>query len=381
MGFETLLPRDALAAINRPTAEAECLPSALYTRPEVLDRERQRLFFDDWVCVAAGGQIPNAGDVLPVEVAGAPVVLVREREGGLRAFHNVCSHRGMKLVGAPQQKKRALVCPYHSWTYGLDGALRDTPHFEGPNRHEPCAFDRAAMGLKEVRLATWHDLVFVNISGTAEPLAATTAPLDARWRDYDFSTLRYERTVTFEVQANWKLAVENFLESYHLPWAHPGLNSYSRMEDHACMVEPNFLGQLSDAYFSDRAGHGALPRFPALPNALAHRAEYPTMLPNLMLGVHPDYFFAFTAEPRAAELTHETFHFWFVGEAALAPELKPQRDRVVESWGSINREDIFVVEGMQAGRHSPAYRGARFSAHHEPTTHEFQRRIANRLAS
>ena len=369
-----------LAAINRPTAEARCLPNALYTRPEALELERQRIFFTGWHCVAVGAQVPEPGDVLPATVAGAPVIVARDRDRTLRAFHNVCRHRGMQLVAAPKRRLRVFVCPYHGWSYGLDGQLRETPHFEGHNLHEPCAFKKSDMWLREIRLECWNDLVFVNLSGDAPPLGRQFAALDARWKNYDFGALRHVASMNFEVKANWKLAIENFLESYHLPFTHPRLNANSRMELHACMVERDYLGQLSDDYRGADAGHGALPCFPRLPENLLLRAEYPTFMPNLMLGLHPDYFFVFTVEPDGPERTRETFHFYFVGEGATAPDYAEARDKAIALWVDTNREDIFVVEGMHKGRHSPGYRDARFSPHHETTTHAFQRRVANLLA-
>jgi choline monooxygenase len=205
-----ILTSGVLARINRPTPDAVCLPNACYTDSEFLALERERLFFDRWICVAVASQIPEPGDVLPVSVAGLPAFILRDRQGGLRAYHNVCRHRGMRLVGEVQHKKRVLVCPYHSWTYGLDGGLQQTPHFEGEGRHEPTAFDKCDMGLEPIRLDTWHDLVFLNVSGKASALADEFSGLDARWKDYDLSALRYARTVHFDINANWKLAVENF---------------------------------------------------------------------------------------------------------------------------------------------------------------------------
>jgi len=376
-----LVSKAVLDAINRPTADAISLPNAFYTRDEVLALERERLFFGGWTFVAVGAAVAHPGDVLPVTVAGLPALLARTRDGRLLAFHNVCSHRGTRLVSEPQRKKRVIVCPYHSWTYSLEGELRKTPEFNGPGTDEPAHFSKAAMGLKPIRCETWHDLVFLNASGDAPPLARTFAALDQRWSCYDLAELRYEGSATFDVDANWKLAIENFLESYHLPSAHPGLNSYSRMSDHYCMVEPDFLGQGSTQYNSASAGPGRLPAFPKLPKSRARMAEYPTFLPNLMLGIHPDHFFAFGVEPLGPERTRETFHFYFVGDGAMGEDLSEARRTTLERWKGINAEDISVVEGMQIGRHSPAYGvAARFSPYHEPTTHEFQRRVANALA-
>lgn len=376
-----ILTPAAVAAINRPTAEAVCLPNAAYTSPEFLDAERTALFRERWAFAALGAQIPGRGDALPVTVAGLPILILRDQQGAIRAFHNVCRHRGMQLVGEPQKRRPKLVCRYHSWTYELDGSLALTPCFSGPDDHSSPHFDRSRMGLEPVRAEAWNDLVFVNIAGNAPPLAEYLWPLAERWKRYDMTQLRHGLTCQFDLNANWKLAVENFLESYHLPFAHPTLNATSRMEAHLSAVDDLYLGQASTAYDPSTAGHADLPRFPGLSDAEQKVADYPTLLPNLMLGLHPDYLFLFSVEPVAPERTKETFHFYFVGERALASDLASSRDKVVELWRKTNLEDIGVVEGMQMGRRSPGYHDGRFSPYHEVTTHEFQRRVANALAN
>ena len=380
-GVAEILSSRVVEAINRPTEEAVCLPNEAYTAAAFLDAERKALFFDAWTFAGVGAQIPEVGDLLPVTVAGLPLLLLRDEKREVRAFHNVCRHRGMQLVGEPQKRRPRLVCRYHSWTYGLDGALVMTPFFGGPDNHDSPCIDRDRMGLEPVRCDIWNDLVFVNVSGAAEPLAKYMAPLSERWAHYDLSKLRYGASCRFDLAANWKLAVENFLESYHLPFAHPTLNAASRMEAHYSMVEDLYLGQGSHAYDPAAAGHADLPRFPGLTAAQEKVAEYPTVLPNLMLGLHPDYFFVFGVDPVAADRTAESFHFYFLGEGASAERFATPRSRVIEFWTKTNREDMLVVEGMQIGRRSPGYHDGRFSPYHEVTTHEFQRRIVNRLAN
>lgn len=380
MAIDGILSAQDLERINRPTGEAICLPNAAYTSAEFLDAERQKLFCAGWAFVAVGAEVSRPGDALPVTLAGLPLLLVRNQDGSLKAFHNVCRHRGTQLVAEKQSGSSSLVCRYHGWTYGLDGTLIRTPHFSGPNRHETPGIDRDCMGLQEVRCGIWNDLVFVNVSGGAPPLADHLAPLARCWAPYDLARLRHGGSCTFDVAANWKLAMENFLESYHLPFAHRGLNAASKMQAHYSMIEDLYLGQGSRQYDSAKAGHADLPRFPGLTQRLVKTAEYPTLLPNLMLGIHADYLFVFGVDPVAPERSRETFHFYYVGDEALADALKPARDAVVALWHSTNLEDISVVEGMQIGRRSPGYRDARFSPHHEVTTHEFQRRVANAVA-
>jgi len=376
-----ILTPAAIEAINRPTAEAICLPNAAYTSPEFLEAERTALFRERWTFAALGAQIPDPGDALPVTVSGLPILVLRDQKGGIRAFHNVCRHRGTQLVTEPQKRRPKLVCRYHSWTYELDGRLALTPCFNGPEDHSSPSIDRSRMGIEPVRAETWNDLVFVNISGNAPPLVEHMKPLTKRWAKYDLAQLRHGYSCEFDLAANWKLAVENFLESYHLPFAHPTLNTTSRMEAHLSVVEDLFLGQASTNYVPGTAGHSDLPRFPGLSEAEQRVADYPTVLPNLMFGLHPDYLFLFSVEPVAPERTKETFHFYFVGQRALSSEFAPARGKVVELWTKTNLEDIGVVQGMQVGRRSPGYHDAHFSPYHETTTHEFQRRVANALAN
>lgn len=377
---DILSPR-MLESINRSTEDAICLPNAAYTSAAFLDAERKTVFSENWIFVSVGAEIPDAGDVLPVMVAGLPLLLLRDSTGAIRAFHNVCRHRGMQLVGERQKRRPKLVCRYHSWTYELDGALVMTPCFTGPNNHASPGIDRGRMGLEPVRCDSWNDLIFVNPSGTAPPLAEHLAPLKQRWSHYDFALLRYGGSCRFEITANWKLATENFLESYHLPFAHPTLNAASKMEAHYSIVEDLYLGQGSEGYEPKLAGHADLPRFPGLTAAQRKTAEYPTLLPNLMLGLHPDYLFIFGVDPVAPDRTTETFYFYFVGDGAVSDAFADARQSVIELWRKTNLEDITVVEGMQMGRRSPGYHDGRFSPYHEVTTHEFQRRIANQLAN
>lgn len=378
MSDDVLTP-PIIDGLNAPIERAICLPNAAYTSETFLEHERSDIFDPQWTFVAVGARLPKRGDVLPVTVAGRPLLLTRDRDGSVHAFHNVCRHRGLKLVEQGKSGCATLVCPYHAWTYALSGELKKTPHFGGPECHHLEGFDRDQYGLMSVRCDIWNDLIFVNLSGDAPPLADIMAPMAAHWADYDLSMLRHAGSATFAVDTNWKLAIENFLESYHLPWTHPELNEISRMDAHFSLLDPGFLGQGSRDYDASTAGHPDLPLFPDLPEPLTRTAEYPFVGPNLMMGMHPSYFFVFGIQPDGCGRSVEQFEFYFVGEAAMSHDLSDQRARVIEAWRNINAEDIRMIEGMQRGRHSPGYQHGRFSPYHEATTHEFQRRLANRM--
>ena len=261
------------------------LLSDAYTSADYLQKEQQTLFTQHWICVGLASDLPHPGDVYPTEVAGMPIVLVRDghrvlptaaqirerspnclQPGTVSAFHNVCRHRGLQLIDKPCNVQGNIRCPYHSWTYKLDGRLKSTPHFGGYYKNTYEGFSRADKGLIPIRCQLWLDLVFVNLSGDAPPLEGSLQPVIERWSGYDLDLLRREpREIQLQCNANWKLAVENFSESYHLSWVHPALNSLSRMEDHfGFEVGDTHVGQGSLMYNSGTIEGKSLPTFPNL---------------------------------------------------------------------------------------------------------------------
>jgi choline monooxygenase len=370
---------EMLSALDRPTELAENLPRAAYTDPEFLRLELERVFGRNWTYVGAAGEMPNPGDAIPVMLGDMPIVLVRQRDGQIKAFHNVCRHRGPILVREPVKAQAALVCPYHAWAYDLDGALKRTPAYMGSGRHDSGPLDKTCMGLAEIRCDVWRDGIFINLSGDAGPLADVYAPLEQRWSHHDLSLLRYGGSARLRINGNWKLAMENFQEGYHLPTTHPFLNSLSSLDNHYSVVEPAFQGQGSHYYDTVRGGHGDLPNFPDLPEYWKHRAEYPAVLPNLMFGMHPDHLLFFGVLPLSPSVTEEIFHFYFIGDAALEPDHAASRERVMTNLISINAEDVGIIESMQQGRHSPGFEKGPFSPYQEATLHQFQLKIAKML--
>ena len=376
-----LLDPPTLKAINRPVEDAIGLPRHAYTDPAFLALEREHVFDASWSFVGAAEGIPNPGDLKPIELIGRPVVLVRQRDASIKAFHNACRHRGVILVEEAQKQRPTMVCPYHAWSYGLAGTLLKAPHFGGDGKHDTGSIGRECLDLKAIRCETWNGLVFVNMSGTAVSLAEHMAPVARRYADFDFSAMRLGGIMEFELATNWKLPIENFIEGYHLPWTHPFLNSISTMGNHYCVIDEPITGQGSDLYERDKAGHDTLPTFKGLSEHWRVRAEYPSLLPNLLLGVHVDHITAWGIYPQGPDRALERVYFFYAGDEALVPELAGARDIVESNLRSINLEDVGVVESMQRGRASPGYVDARFSPYHEGCIHSFERRIANAIGT
>ena len=369
-----------IARLGAPAASRRGLPNAFYVDPECHRMEAKALFARTWTCVGVGADIPEPGDVMPVEVAGTPLMAVRDRSGAVRAFHNVCSHRGVRLVTEPERHRASLRCPYHSWTYGLDGSLIRTPHAGGWDTDSCPALDRSELGLVPVRLAVWNDLLFVDLSGTAPPFETLLAPLDERWSAYDFSGMRHAASWTLEVRANWKLAIENFLESYHLPWVHPNLTARSPLDQHhQVVVSERVYGQVTAEFVAGTSGDTRFTPFPGLTPEQDRAGEYPLVFPNVLLGLQRDHFYAMIIDPLAPDRTRERVHLYMVGERPADAGYDQAMDALVANWKAVFAEDVWAVERMQSGRSSDAFSGGYLTDAHDRLTLRFMLDVARSL--
>jgi choline monooxygenase len=380
---------DRLNRVLLPIGEASGLPNAAYVDEGHFYYERDQVIGRTWAGLAFGDSIPNRPYAQPVEFMGLPLLITRDRSGVLRVFHNVCSHRGMKLVAEPTEVQGVINCRYHCWAYSVNGDLKATPHIGGVNRHTHDGFDNAEHGLKAVRSAEFMGVIFINLSGDAPEFERHIGPLKQRASGLvgadGWLALHPGAThsrLAIDVRCNWKLAVENYCEAYHLPWVHPGLNDYSRLEDHYCFSDAeDFAGQGSLAYrLSDVAGT-RLPRLPQWPTERTHVAEYPSLYPNVLLGFQADHAFAVILTPVTPHSTREEVRIFYVGEGATADAYGACRTATHAAWDVVFREDVFAVEGMQQGRASPGYQGGVFSPVMDQPTHHFHRWVAAKLVA
>ena len=378
------LTDEELAPVLEPVATARGLPNRHYVDQTWFETERDKLFFDGWAGIGFAKDVPANGDAMPITLLGQPLVAIRGRDGKLRVFLNICRHRGMILIREAGPIRGAIRCPYHSWCYDLDGALKATPHVGGPGHNSHEAIHREDLGLVEVPSYVWRDVIFVNISGEAPPFETAHRVAIERWREFDGPLFHSGADSGFrlDVATNWKLAVENYCESYHLPWVHPGLNSYSRLEDHYNIEEPGaFSGQGTTVYrqLADEKGL-VFPDTPGLGDRWQTAAEYIALYPNVLFGVHRDYSFAILLEPVAIDRTAEHVEIYYHAEEALEEDHTALRARNSALWETVFKEDIFVVEGMQRGRHANGFDGGKFSPVMDSPTHMFHRWVATRLA-
>ncbi len=380
--------RSILDAIEAGRQGDNGLPNAVYTSPEFMHWERDHLFAPGWFAIGFGADVATPGDMRRVDALGQSMLVVRDRSNALRVFHNVCRHRGRRLLDEDCRHAAAIRCPYHAWTYALDGTLRGTPHVGGAGVHEVAGFDKNPYSLFTIRSHVWRDIVFINLDGNAPPFETFIAPVEARlarlWGDGGAESLQpaADGFLEMEVVSNWKLAVENYLEAYHLPVVHPGLNSYSPLANHYAYHDgADYAGQGVTSYRPNFLAGPAVPTLPTWNVDQLHTAEYPALYPNTLLGVQNDHFFVMILLPLACDRTLERVELQFVGEAASATDYRKTRLSILEGWRSVFAEDVSAVEGMQAGRYSPAFDGGVFTPLQDAATRHFHRWFARRVGA
>ncbi|MEQ8901362.1 MAG: aromatic ring-hydroxylating dioxygenase subunit alpha [Roseovarius sp.] len=372
-------PLTDLGRVRASVEQANGLPNAHYIDPAVYEEEKHALLFGQWAGLAVAADVPEPGDAKPLEFLGMPLLLIRDKDGDVRVFQNICRHRGMILVEEPRKIEGAIRCPYHSWCYSTKGALVSTPHVGGPGHNTHESIRRDELGLNEVRSHIWRDVVWINVSGDAAPFEEAMSDLIARWSEFDLPLYHggHDSRFELEVQTNWKLAVENYCESYHLPWVHPGLNSYSKLEDHYHIEKPGeYSGQGTMVYrqLTNENGEKFLD-FEDVGAKWNEQAEYIAAYPNVLLGVHRDHAFAIILEPKGPERTVEHIHLYY----SVPRSDEGLRMRNTQLWKTVFEEDIFVVEGMQKGRHATHFDGGRFSPVMDSPTHCFHDWVAGKV--
>ena len=235
-----------LQAIDEDIKKSNGLPNHHYVSKKIFSVEKDKLFYRHWFGVGFGRDIPNPGDIAPVEFLGIPILLVRNHSGEIKVFENTCRHRGMLLLEEKKNAQGLIRCPYHSWCYNLDGELKATPHVGGAgiNFHEN--LEKKDLSLFKIRSHLFLDVIFITLSEESASFEKTHKELLNRWTDYKKPLFFQEKDSAFQlkVNCNWKLAIENYCESYHLPWVHPDLNTVSKLEDHYHIISKgNFSGQ------------------------------------------------------------------------------------------------------------------------------------------
>jgi choline monooxygenase len=384
MKVEHLDAQCVRAGLDRPIGDAYGLPAIAYTDPEILAIEQQRLFESGWVSVASASQLPNPGDVRPVTAAGRPLLAVRDRDQQIRVFHNVCRHRGTKLVNeAAHLANRIISCPYHCWTYELDGGLRNAPFFDGTPTPAIPEQTRSELSLLPVRSAVWFDTVFVNLSGGTASFGDFIRPVTERWRAFDLSLLRLADASEFKVASNWKFIQENFLDAAHVPWVHSQLRGPKHvLGSEATLLSDDLFGYLLPGTgVGERAKQGpTLSGFPNLPAKFASALDLLLVFPNTGLLLTPRWAQVLSVHPVSPAETSELLSTYVVGEGMMREENAKSRHWLVSFLHEVNGQDLRIVRLQQDGRQGNASDGGRFSAYWDDLVYRFAKRIVRAYA-
>ena len=362
---------------RRVPAGAWTLPARYYCDPGVFALEGERIHRAMWNAACPAEELVRPGDYRLVEIAGDSLIVVRDQDGELRAHHNVCRHRGTRMVEAPEGcLAGSIQCPYHAWTYGLDGKLRRAPHMD-----EVDGFSVADFPLAAAACETWGGIVFVRIAEEGPDLAEQMGPARGRIALWGPDELRSARTVRYDVEANWKLIVQNFAECLHCPVIHPQLQQFSHyLSGENYPADPNAIGAAMDleegveTLSTDGRLVGAL--LPGLSAELRRRVGYEILLPNALFCLHPDFVVRYLMRPLAADRTMIRCD-WLFSEDSLARD-GFDASRAVEFWDTTNRQDWRVSELSQQGIASSAYRRGPYS-HREDHLWQIDRLILDRL--
>ena len=372
------LDADWWRRIKGPTAHARGLPNVYYLSDHVLEHERRRLFFKTWCLAGRVSELPVIGAAVPIEVAGQPLIMIRVAEQQVSVFHNVCPHRGARLVSDYCELGASLVCPYHAWTYALDGQLKSRPHFGGPGVHDTTGGDSGGtISLAEVRSRTWFDWVFVDLSGLAPDFDQHLQPVLRRLSDFPLDQFDYYDSLRCEFAANWKLVAENYFDVYHVFRVHPDLNRMyggPRTSNHIDGI------LLYNEYFASTQDRGGgLPEPDGLPESWSRRVLFGNLFPNLGISVYPSSVYLVEFVPLAPDRTAMQMHFYFARDAVGNAATEQGRASVLAWWRELNGEDEQVCELLQLGRQSSAYPGGRLAPHWDRATQHFARLIAEAL--
>jgi Rieske 2Fe-2S family protein len=371
------LDRGDVEATLEPLERATMLPPRAFVDPGVFQWELERIF-NGWICVGHASRVSEPGDYVMREVGTDSVVVMGGEDGRPHAFLNVCRHRGARLISeAEGSVRRRLVCPYHAWSYGLDGELVAARHMDGVED-----FDISCWGLLPARVATVGGLVFVDLSGEAAQLSEHVGELAAHLEHYRVDGLLRGGLISYDVEANWKAIAENYSECLHCPGVHPELNALSHYMSGEVLEGP---GAWCGGSMTLREGTSTMarmggdrngrPPIEGLSEQDLDAVLYFVLFPNALVSLHPDYVMLHTLWPRAVDRT-EVVCEWFFEPATMAADGFDPSD-AIEFWDQVNREDWHVCELTQKGVRTRGYVPGRYSAE-EIDVHAFDVMVARR---
>jgi Rieske 2Fe-2S family protein len=381
----------ALTAFRRttevPSVAAKSLPQKYFVSPEIFAEEQKKIFSNEWLLVGHQSQVAQPGDYFVIEVAAPPsqqgygvtresLIVIRDSKFEIRAFYNVCRHRGTRLKEDVCGHSSTIQCPYHAWTYGLDGRLIGAPHMD-----EVPGFDKADYSLHPVNIGIWEGFIFLNLADSS-PLTSILsqrerqtkgefvsledwfAPLEGKFSHWNIPTLRSVKRIEYDVRANWKLMFENYSECYHCPGVHPQLQKVSPYDSaENDLREGPFLGgfmEINAGKSLTMSGNACAAFVGEIENL--RQVFYYSIFPNMLLSLHPEYVMVHQLWPQSPERTLIVCDWLFHPDAARVGQAVYNPDDAIEFWDTTNKQDWHVCELSQQGIRSRAYTPGPYSS-------------------
>lgn len=352
--------------IGSDISSAWSLAAPFYTDSVVYSIEQEKIFRRSWQVVGHAGQLAKPGDYFTCELFSEPLLLVRDEQRALRGFYNVCRHR----AGPPAEgcgSRKLFRCGYHGWTYALDGSLISAPEVEGVQ-----AFERSDFALVPVRVEEWFDLIFVNLNSQAPPLLSTLGEMPRQAERFDFRSMKLFERRTYDMKCNWKTYVDNYLEGYHLPSIHPGLNCELDYNAYTVETHGRYVRQFSPIRGA-QPGDATPRRYQEARGDLT--TDYFWAFPNWMLNCYPDNVSLNIVVPSGPERSLAIFE-WYLPEKDFGTSAAKAS---VEFSHQIQLEDVAICETVQKNLRSRSYERGRYSIKQERGVHAFHRMYAEMM--
>ena len=358
---------------------ARTLPGRYYVAPEILAHEFDRIFTQRWLCVGREDQIARPGDYFLQPVGNESIIVLRDRSGTVRAYYNVCRHRGTRLCEDHRGRfSETIQCPYHAWTYSLDGRL-----IGAPSSGDIEGFTKSDYPLHKVAIESWEGFLFLNLADNPEPFAQAFGPLIGRFTRFNLPRLAVARTIEYDVQANWKLLFQNYSECYHCGPVHPPLAKITPpTSGENDLIEGPFTGGFmvinEGSESLTLSGRSCGLMVGDLPEEDHNRVYYYAIFPNMLLSLHPDYVMFHTLWPEAPHRTRIFCSWLFHPDTLTDPSWNPEDG--IQFWDMTNRQDWHICEQSQLGVQSRAYQPGPYSRR-EALSVQFDREVLKALGS
>ena len=339
---------------------AHTLDRGYYVNPNILKKEYEKIFFSNWICIGRASELSSAGKFITINVKDENIIVLCDDEGQLRAFYNVCRHRGTQLCNKKfGEFSKTIQCGYHGWTFNLHGDLIGAPHMEVVD-----GFEKKNYPLHEVSLSEWEGFVFINLSDEPEKFNIVFKPIINRFKAWEISKLVPYKTKKYIVKGNWKLVIQNYCECYHCPVLHPDLASiHNYMGGRNDFYDGPFLGGYikfnKDKDSITATGKLCCPPIKNICGDNLKKVYYYSIFPNLLLSLHPEYVMYHTVWPDGVDRC-KVYCTWLFEKGVLNSNEHQIQD-AIDFWDITNKQDWQISELSQLGIQSKKYAPAPYS--------------------